>query len=59
MARTSDDRTRGGVSCFVVPTESPGLSVDMPERDPVSGPPDFGAWAGSSMSGWPGEVRPA
>jgi alkylation response protein AidB-like acyl-CoA dehydrogenase len=31
MARTSDDRTRG-VSCFLVPAESSGLSADPPER---------------------------
>jgi alkylation response protein AidB-like acyl-CoA dehydrogenase len=31
MARTSDHRSRG-VSCFLVPAESPGLSADPPER---------------------------
>jgi alkylation response protein AidB-like acyl-CoA dehydrogenase len=31
MARTSDDRTRG-VSSFLVPAESAGLSADPPER---------------------------
>ncbi|MEU5666136.1 acyl-CoA dehydrogenase family protein [Streptomyces longwoodensis] len=31
MARTSEDRTRG-VSCFLVPADTPGLSADPPER---------------------------
>lgn len=31
MARTSEDRTRG-VSCFLVPAGTPGLSADPPER---------------------------
>jgi len=31
MARTSDDRSRG-VSCFLVPADTPGLSADPPER---------------------------
>ncbi|MEV5850568.1 acyl-CoA dehydrogenase family protein [Streptomyces sp. NPDC051985] len=31
MARTSDHRSRG-VSCFLVPAASPGLSADPPER---------------------------
>ncbi|MEU3286212.1 acyl-CoA dehydrogenase family protein [Streptomyces longwoodensis] len=31
MARTSEDRTRG-VSCFLVPSGTPGLSADPPER---------------------------
>ena len=30
MARTSDDRSRG-VSCFLVPADSPGLTADRPE----------------------------
>jgi alkylation response protein AidB-like acyl-CoA dehydrogenase len=30
MARTSDDR--GGISCFLVPADTPGLSADPPER---------------------------
>ena len=30
MARTSDDRN--GISCFLVPASSPGLSADPPER---------------------------
>lgn len=31
MARTSDDRSRG-ISCFLVPADTPGLSADRPER---------------------------
>ncbi len=31
MARTSDDRTHG-ISCFLVPAGTPGLSADPPER---------------------------
>ncbi len=31
MARTSDHRSHG-VSCFLVPSESPGLAADPPER---------------------------
>ncbi len=31
MARTSDDGGRG-ISCFLVPADSPGLSADTPER---------------------------
>ncbi|WP_329222719.1 acyl-CoA dehydrogenase family protein [Streptomyces sp. NBC_01485] len=31
MARTSDDRAHG-ISCFLVPADSPGLSADPPER---------------------------
>jgi alkylation response protein AidB-like acyl-CoA dehydrogenase len=30
MARTSADRT--GISCFLIPADTPGLSVDPPER---------------------------
>ena len=30
MARTSDDR--GGISCFLVPADTPGLTADVPER---------------------------
>jgi alkylation response protein AidB-like acyl-CoA dehydrogenase len=30
MARTSQDR--GGISCFLVPADTPGLSADPPER---------------------------
>ena len=30
MARTSDDRN--GISCFLVPADTPGLSADPPER---------------------------
>ena len=30
MARTSDDR--GGISCFLVPADAPGLFADPPER---------------------------
>jgi alkylation response protein AidB-like acyl-CoA dehydrogenase len=30
MARTSDDRN--GISCFLVPADTPGLSADVPER---------------------------
>ncbi len=30
MARTSDDRQ--GISCFLVPADTPGLSADPPER---------------------------
>ena len=30
MARTSDDRN--GISCFLVPASTPGLSADAPER---------------------------
>ena len=30
MARTSDERA--GISCFLVPADSPGLSADAPER---------------------------
>ncbi|MBD8868351.1 acyl-CoA dehydrogenase family protein [Nocardioides donggukensis] len=30
MARTSDDRN--GISCFLVPADTPGLSADSPER---------------------------
>ena len=30
MARTSDER--GGISCFLVPADSPGLTADPPER---------------------------
>ncbi|WP_110182229.1 acyl-CoA dehydrogenase family protein [Nocardioides solisilvae] len=30
MARTSDDRN--GISCFLVPADTPGLSADTPER---------------------------
>jgi alkylation response protein AidB-like acyl-CoA dehydrogenase len=30
MARTSDDRN--GISCFLVPADTPGLSADAPER---------------------------
>ena len=30
MVRTSDERT--GISCFLVPADSPGLSADAPER---------------------------
>jgi alkylation response protein AidB-like acyl-CoA dehydrogenase len=30
MARTSDDRSRG-ISCFLVPADSPGLTADRPE----------------------------
>ena len=30
MARTSDER--GGISCFLVPADTPGLSADPPER---------------------------
>ncbi len=36
MARTSDDgddvRTGGGISCFLVPADAPGLSADHPEQ---------------------------
>ena len=37
MARTSDPSTgagqaRGGISCFLVPADSPGLAADVPER---------------------------
>ncbi|WP_061783943.1 acyl-CoA dehydrogenase family protein [Thermobifida fusca] len=31
MARTSDDRSHG-ISCFLVPADTPGLSADRPER---------------------------
>lgn len=31
MARTSDDRSRG-ISCFLVPADTPGLTADAPER---------------------------
>ncbi len=31
MARTSDDRARG-ISCFLVPADTPGLSADNPEQ---------------------------
>src|SRR5690606_41243328 len=31
MARTSDARSRG-ISCFLVPADTPGLSADRPER---------------------------
>ncbi|MFE2046742.1 acyl-CoA dehydrogenase family protein [Streptomyces sp. NPDC059477] len=31
MARTSDDRSRG-ISCFLVPADTPGLIADAPER---------------------------
>lgn len=31
MARTSDDRAHG-ISCFLVPADTPGLSADPPER---------------------------
>ena len=31
MARTSDDGAKG-ISCFLVPADSPGLSADTPER---------------------------
>lgn len=31
MARTSDDRSRG-VSCFLIPADTPGLTADPPER---------------------------
>ena len=31
MARTSDDRT-AGISCFLVPADTPGLSADKPEQ---------------------------
>jgi alkylation response protein AidB-like acyl-CoA dehydrogenase len=31
MARTSDDRTHG-ISCFLVPADTPGLSADPPEK---------------------------
>jgi len=31
MARTSDDRSRG-ISCFLVPADTPGLSADRTER---------------------------
>jgi alkylation response protein AidB-like acyl-CoA dehydrogenase len=31
MARTSDDRAKG-ISCFLVPADSPGLSADRPEE---------------------------
>jgi alkylation response protein AidB-like acyl-CoA dehydrogenase len=31
MARTSDSRS-GGISCFLVPADSPGLSADAPEQ---------------------------
>lgn len=31
MARTSDHRSRG-ISCFLVPADTPGLSADPPER---------------------------
>ncbi|MEU6082374.1 acyl-CoA dehydrogenase family protein [Streptomyces sp. NPDC047108] len=31
MARTSDDRNHG-ISCFLVPADTPGLSADPPER---------------------------
>ncbi|MDI1290957.1 MAG: acyl-CoA dehydrogenase family protein [bacterium] len=30
MARTSDER--GGISCFLVPSDAPGLTADTPER---------------------------
>ena len=30
MARTSDDRN--GISCFLVPADTPGLTADVPER---------------------------
>ncbi|WP_185995995.1 acyl-CoA dehydrogenase family protein [Nocardioides campestrisoli] len=30
MARTSDDRN--GISCFLIPADTPGLSADAPER---------------------------
>ncbi|GAB2888251.1 acyl-CoA dehydrogenase family protein [Nocardioides pacificus] len=30
MARTSDDRN--GISCFLIPADTPGLSADTPER---------------------------
>lgn len=34
MARTSDDdgRQGGGISCFLVPADAPGLSADRPEQ---------------------------
>ncbi|MFJ9022134.1 acyl-CoA dehydrogenase family protein [Streptomyces sp. NPDC102259] len=31
MARTSDDRAHG-ISCFLIPADTPGLSADPPER---------------------------
>jgi alkylation response protein AidB-like acyl-CoA dehydrogenase len=31
MARTSDDRSRG-ISCFLIPADTPGLTADAPER---------------------------
>ncbi|AXI76192.1 acyl-CoA dehydrogenase family protein [Peterkaempfera bronchialis] len=31
MARTSEDRSRG-ISCFLVPADTPGLIADVPER---------------------------
>jgi alkylation response protein AidB-like acyl-CoA dehydrogenase len=31
MARTSDDRSHG-ISCFLIPADTPGLSADPPER---------------------------
>ncbi|MFE3325673.1 acyl-CoA dehydrogenase family protein [Streptomyces sp. NPDC059176] len=31
MARTSDDRSHG-ISCFLVPADTPGLTADSPER---------------------------
>ncbi|MCD6638690.1 MAG: acyl-CoA dehydrogenase family protein [Nocardioides sp.] len=31
MARTSDDRSRG-ISCFLIPADTPGLTADTPER---------------------------
>ncbi|MFC5947518.1 acyl-CoA dehydrogenase family protein [Pseudonocardia lutea] len=52
FARTSDDRTRG-ISCFLVPADSPGIGVHPPDRKmgmagPTTATVDFDSvWIGS------------